>query len=47
MPLKELNPNILCAKKGKGKGVENKPLCEEKKVDGGVVVATRQHHRAQ
>ena len=47
MPLQELDPNTLCAKKGKGKGVENKPLCEENKVDGGVAVAARQHYRAQ
>ena len=47
VPLQELDPNTLCAKKGKGKGVENKPLCEENKVDGSVAVAARQHCRAQ
>ena len=47
VPLQELDPNTLCAKKGKGKGVENKPLCEENKMDGGVAVAARQHCRAQ
>ena len=33
--LQELDPNTLCAKKGKGKGVEKKPLCEENNVGGG------------
>ena len=47
MPLQELDPNTLCVKKGKGKGVENKPLCEENKVDGYVAVVARQHRRAQ
>ena len=54
VPLQELDPNTLCAKKGKGKGVENKPLCEENKplceenkVDGGVAMVARQHCRAQ
>ena len=47
VPIKELDPNTLCAKKGKGKEVGNKPLCEENKVDGGVAVVARQHRRAQ
>ena len=47
MSVQELDPNTLCAKKGKGKSVECKPSNEENKVDGGVAVAARQHRRAQ
>ena len=47
VPLQELDPNMLCAKKGKGKRVDCKPSNEENKVDGGVVVVARQHRRAQ
>ena len=45
--VQELDPNTLCAKKGKGKSVECKTSNEEDKVDGGVAVAARQHRRAQ
>ena len=47
VPLQELDPNTLCTKKGKGKGVEKNPLCEENNVDGGVAVVARQHRPAQ
>ena len=47
VPLLELDPNTLCTKKGKGKGVEKNPLCEENNVDGGVAVAVRQHCQTQ
>ena len=47
VPLQELDLNILSLKKSKGKCKESKPLNEENKVDGGVVVVASQHRRAQ
>lgn len=43
VPLQELDPNTLYAKKGKGKRVDNNTSAKENNADGGVAMAVRQH----